>query len=623
MAKYKKGQKHVADPLKKERQELDIKIARDNKYVKFIVLSLFVFSFLLYSNTLNHGYALDDDVVFLKNRFVQKGIDGMGDIFSHGFLYGFNNRNNQSYRPVVTAVFALEKEFFGNKPKAGHLINVLLYGISVGVLFLLLQLLFLKQPIWLPALIAALFAAHPIHTEVVANIKGRDDMLTFFFMVLSFYWLMKFILSNNIKLLYVSLVCYFVCLLTKENAVAFIAVFPLLFYFFSERDLKQSIIQALPYGVPLLLYFMLRNQVLDDVVFGEKLEVINNGLMAATTTGEMLATNFVILGKYVWLLIFPHPLSFDYSYSHFSIVGWTDFTALGSLLVYLLLGAFALWKFKSKEVLVFGVLFYLITLSITSNLLVKIGCTLGERFLFIPSLGYCLILGVLLARIVSFKPKPLLYTLIAILFVPFCLKTYSRNFEWKDNITLFEADVDAAPNSARTHFSLGSALNTNSEAEADPAKKKVLLERAIKELHETLKIYPEFTAAWYNMGVAYYSYGDYDNSRKSYEQAIELNPNEKQALNNLGVIYFNQREYNKALEYFTQATVADPSFIDPYANIGAVHHNTGNYDQAIVHYNKVLALQPDNRGVINNLSKLYGTMGDQEKSNYYSKLLGR
>lgn len=623
MAKYKKGQKHVSDPLKKERQELDLKIVRDNKYVKIIVLSLFVFSFLLYSNTLNHGYALDDDVVFLKNRFVQKGIDGMGDIFSHGFLYGFNNRNNQSYRPVVTAVFALEKEFFGNKPKTGHLINVLLYGISVGVLFLLLQLLFLKQPIWLPALIAALFAAHPIHTEVVANIKGRDDMLTFFFMVLSFYWLMKFILSNNIKLLYVSLVCYFVCLLTKENAVAFIAVFPLLFYFFSERDLKQSIIQALPYGVPLLLYFMLRNQVLDDVVFGEKLEVINNGLMAATTTGEMLATNFVILGKYVWLLIFPHPLSFDYSYSHFPIVGWTDFTALGSLLVYLLLGAFALWKFKSKEVLVFGVLFYLITLSITSNLLVKIGCTLGERFLFVPSLGYCLILGVLLARMVSFKPKPLLYTVIALLFVPFCLKTYSRNFEWKDNITLFEADVDAAPNSARTHFSLGSALNTNSEAEADPAKKKVLLERAIKELHETLKIYPEFTAAWYNMGVAYYSYGDYDNSRKSYEQAIELNPNEKQALNNLGVIYFNQREYNKALEYFTQATVADPSFIDPYANIGAVHHNTGNYDQAIAHYNKVLALQPGNRGVINNLSKLYGTMGDQEKSNYYSKLLGR
>ena len=55
----------------------------------------------------------------------------------------------------------------------------------------LLQLLFLKQPIWLPAMIAALFAAHPIHTEVVANIKGRDDMLTFFFMTLSFYWLMK------------------------------------------------------------------------------------------------------------------------------------------------------------------------------------------------------------------------------------------------------------------------------------------------------------------------------------------------------------------------------------------------------------------------------------------------
>lgn len=211
--------------------------------------------------------------------------------------------------------------------------------------------------------------------------------------------------------------------------------------------------------------------------------------------------------------------------------------------------------------------------------------------------------------------------LVMLIIVGFSYKTYSRNFDWESNLTLFMADVDAAPGSARTHFSLGSALNTDSELETDPEKKKEMLREAIEELKISVAIHPEFSAAYYNMGVAYFSYGDQNNALIAYNNCLKYTPNDKQALNNMGVIYFNNQQYDQALENFFRAVRTNPDFPDPYANIGAVYHNLGKYQDAITYYNKALKFNPNNKMVIGNLVKLYNSLGDTEKSNYYSKLL--
>src|ERR1035437_4957418 len=114
---------------------------KKDRLLSFIV---FAFAFLLYANTLNHGYVLDDDVVFLKNRNVQAGISGIKDILTHSFTYGFTGINDkyQSYRPVVLIVYAIEKDFFGNKPHTGHFINVLLFALSCVLLFRLMKNIF-------------------------------------------------------------------------------------------------------------------------------------------------------------------------------------------------------------------------------------------------------------------------------------------------------------------------------------------------------------------------------------------------------------------------------------------------------------------------------------------------
>src|ERR1035437_6866636 len=115
---------------------------KDRKTNIIITFVVFLFAFLLYANTLNHGYVLDDDVVYLKNKDVQAGLRGIPGILHHSFIYGFTGHNDQSYRPVVLVIFAIEKDFFGNNPHTGHFINILLFGLSCILLFRLMKQLF-------------------------------------------------------------------------------------------------------------------------------------------------------------------------------------------------------------------------------------------------------------------------------------------------------------------------------------------------------------------------------------------------------------------------------------------------------------------------------------------------
>jgi len=634
MAKFKKGEKHESGEELKE--NLPSSSGAPMNWKRIYAFIIFVFGFLLYSNTISHEYALDDDVVFKENKYVQQGFGGIKDIFSHGFLYGFNKRNNQSYRPLVSTVFAIEYEFFGADPQVGHFFNVLIYALSCMLLFLMLTKMFRNYGLFVPLLIALLYTAHPIHTEVVANIKGRDDMLTFLLMITSFYFLMDYLVKQKTKYLIFSVIAYFGCLLTKEHAVAIFALIPLTIYVFSEKDVKGALRLTVPFTIVVGIYLLMRNQVLDTVGFGEKLDVINNSLMAAKTTSEMIATNFVILGKYLMLLVYPHPLSFDYSFNQFPIVGWGNWQALLSLIVYSALGIYAAMRILKRDIIAYGILLYLITFSVTSNLFIKIGATLGERFMYIPSLGFAIVLVFFLIRLLNRKKEEgediyltinskskLLIGIVVLITVAYSVKTYARNFEWQNNLTLFLADIDATPNSARTHFSLASTLNTNALEQSDLQLKAQMLKDAIAGFQKTVEIHPEFSAAWYNMGVAYFNYGDQANALIAYQNCLLYNPFDKQALNNLGVIYFNRKEYNSAIEFFNRAIKSSPSFPDPYANLGAAYQNMGDSQNAIKYYTKALEFNPNNQMVHGNLAKLYNTLGDAEKSKIHRQQSGK
>ena len=273
------------------------------KYVLPAVV--FAFAFLLYSNTLNHSHAIDDDIVTGNNVFVQKGFSGIPGIFSKGFLYGFNGANDQSYRPVSLFSFAVEVGIWGDNPKSHHYFNVLWYSIACLVLFLLLKRMFKNHSVWLSLVIALLFAAHPVHTEAVANFKSRDEVLMLLFLTSALLNLIRYTVSRKYIDMAWSFIFFFLAMLTKEQAVTFIAIIPLFLFFFTGSSYKRIVILILPFLAATGLYIFIRAHILDTMTFADKMNILNNALVAAPNTAA-LATAILILGKYLALL-FPHP----------------------------------------------------------------------------------------------------------------------------------------------------------------------------------------------------------------------------------------------------------------------------------------------------------------------------
>ena len=379
-----------------------------------------------------------------------------------------------------------KKEFFGNNPHTGHWINErLLFAGSCALFFRLLIILFKDFPLGKEISLAAvlLFASHPVHTEAVANIKGRDDILNFLFFVLSLTCLLQGVDRNKPKYFWLSALFFFLALLCKEIAVTFLAVIPLTVFFFRHATPKKIFSIVLSFAGVLGLYMLIRSSVLSSVTFEEKMKVVNNALAGAGSESDRIATAILILGKYAGLLFFPHPLSWDYSYNQIPIVSFSDIKVISTLCILGLAGIYAVsisakmlkqragktneetsahartLNFLSpnpvSRTFAYCILFFFLTLSVVSNLFLLIGSTLGERFLFIPSLAFCMSLAVIFFFPLEKKPVftafPSMRTrgiLFLLLLLAFSFKTFTRNRDWKDNLSLFTSGVQAAPHSS-------------------------------------------------------------------------------------------------------------------------------------------------------------------------------
>jgi tetratricopeptide (TPR) repeat protein len=605
-------------PVKKSRKEVK------PKKVLFPFLVLPLLAVILYANTFNYSYTMDDDVYITQHRSVQKGFAGISEIFSHGSLYGFNQvGGTQPYRPIYLLSFAIEKEIGKNTAASRHVMNMLLYALTSIFLYQLLLLILGADKSALAFLVTALFIVHPIHTEVVASIKSRDEILCFLFAVLSLINLFRFNAQGKLKYMALYGFFFFLCLLSKENGVTIAAIAPLSLFFFTDSKPRKIFFQSLPYFLLLIVFLLIRKSVMTGQSDGSENQVINNILNAAHGFNERYATTFVILGKYLLLLLVPYPLSYDYSFNQIPVTNWSSTEALISLLIYTALAAYAVIRFRKKDALAWCILYYFITLSVVSNFLFLTGSTMAERFLYMPSLGFCFGITLLLAKLLknesfsSFsKMKPAFYLSMTAIAVVFFALTLNAKGAWENNFTLFQAGVKAAPNSARTHGSLAYECKVRALKEQNPAARQELFQRAIEEFRKAADILPGYEYALYNLGVQYYEMGDENNALKTYLETLKYFPNHINANNNVGVIYFNRKQYDNALIYFQKAAATDPNNTNAIGNIGAIYHNKGDLQKAKEYYERAIALSP-NANIYLNLSQIYYKTGDADKGKLY------
>ncbi|MCF8296252.1 MAG: tetratricopeptide repeat protein [Saprospiraceae bacterium] len=596
----------------------------DSKTDFFKISVLIILAFVLYGNTLRNDYVLDDYYTYLGNSYVQQGFSGIDEIVSHGFLHGFNGQNDEFYRPMVLVSFAIENQFFGNNPVAGHFFNIIFYIVALIVLyFFLKKFLHERHPI-LPFIITITFLFHPIHTEVVANIKSRDEILQFIFAISSLSFLLTYINTKKIWNLVLSSILFFFALLSKEATITFLAIIPLVLFFRYRLKIFQIFIYTIPFVLIAGFYGFLRYSVLDNFTFSGDIVVIDNTLMATSNIFEQLATSFILMLKYLQLLVFPYALSFDYSYGYFAIHDFSSPLVIFSVLLFVGLLVFALINLKKRSLFSFSILFFLISISIVSNIFIKITATFGERFLFTASLAFCIALVLLVARISrsKFTKKLLLnhysfYALFLLTLFFYGVKTINRNRDWQNNLTLFESALEVSPKSARVQQSLASEYLKISNSNQNPQIKSDYLNKAILHFNKSLEILPEYSESWYNLGTIYQSTANYEQAKLCYLKAYELNTDFVNALDNLGVIHFIEGDQIKAEEYFNKVINEKPEYSSAYSNLGAIEFNKGLFQKAIQLYEKAIALNPNNTKAYNDLSFIYKNIGNHEKAEFY------
>ena len=588
------------------------------KHKLFILLGIFAFTFLLYFNTLSHDYALDDMIVTTDNPLVKKGFEGIGEIVSHGYFYANTGRNDESYRPLSMVMIAIETQFFGLNPSVNHFFNVFFYAFSGIFLFLLLKQLFRKQTFIIPLFISLLFIAHPIHTEVVANVKSRDEIMQFFFIVLTLLFLIKYIhkkncqtplkVSDNLKLI-ASFIFYFLALMSKETAITFLVIIPLMLYFFTDIKLKNILLSTLPFFIIFGIYMLLRISILDTIAFDNEITVYQNSLMAANSFQEFIATNLFIHLKYLLLLVFPHPLSWDYSFNQIPIINLTNYKSIISIIVFLGLIIFAFISFKKKNPISFAIFFYLVTISIVSNFVVKIASTMGERFIFTSSLGFVISLVFVLTYLFKinktdiFKNIPFIIV-IAIIMLGYSYKTIERNKVWKNNFTIFESGIKTAPNSSRVHLTMADIYFKKVKKQQTQQLADIFLQKSISEYETAIIIYPNNPEAYYSYGYMLYSITQKDKALEQFYIGLQFDSLHVDMLNYVGIIFTEKGNLEEGEKYFSKILSIKPDYIHALNNIAYIYTQKNEIQKAINAYEKIIELGKADKETYLKLEKL-------------------
>jgi len=618
--KYHMAQKKQTirpDQPKAKVQPVTRPASRSNESTPFVlndrwaIILLIAIAIIVNIRTIGYEYTYDDAAFTSAGNLIdirakaprsEYLLGSIPELMTHAKNYCFDKSNIGSYRPLLPVSFAIERMFGEFNPTFSHTVNLILFGLMIMMLFKVLRRMFPDVSIYIPFFILLLYDLHPIHVEVIASVKSRDELLAVMFTCLSMVQSFKYIddEGKQIKHLFLSGAYFLIAMLSKESPIGFVAIVPLTLYFFTKANIKQCIISGVPYFITVCVFVLLRVIFLDKVAANASVAITENFFVGAKTFAAKLGTVLLIQLKYFIFLLWPHPLSFDYSYNQVPIVNITDPRSLVSLAIILALFAYAIMNFKKKDIFAYCILFYFFSIAITSNLLMEIGAGMGERFLFIPSLGFCIAVVFLLAKLLKvnvkdadIKTAPVLSYIVIGVAVIYSGVVFAGNEDWRSNLTLFAKGAEICPNSWRTQHCLAVEYKKLALAENNPVNKQNYADSAIVHYKRSIAVYPLKADPQGDLGAVYFTLKQYDSAIKYLSSALMLNPELSSAAANLGTVYMTLTKYPEALVWYRKTVAVDPNNIIAQFNLGVCDYQVQKYDSAIINFKKALQIAPD------------------------------
>jgi tetratricopeptide (TPR) repeat protein len=607
---------------------------------------------------------MDDDFVIFKNEQNLNKSDAVQNIFKS--YYSDTEKSRYEYRPLVKLSFMLDYMIWKDNPHYSHAVNLLLFLLTLLILFNVLHKLFAAEYPWLPLLAVLIFAAHPIHTEVVASLKNRDELMSFFFSMSTLILMMIALEKKKFILFIPAIVLYFLAYLSKSSALVFAALIPLTLYFHKKENLKFSIIMLV---VLLASAWFMRYYPKTFLPDGHRdVWFFENPLYEHRGILFRLGTGLIAILFYIRLLIFPYPLRFYYGYDMLPLSKFPDALSIIALLVLSTLFVFAIIKLKKRHPLSYGILFFLIAISMFSNIVRPAVGIVAERYAYAASFGFAIALAYLIlflskslnnkANTLKMLPSRAKYIILFILII-FAARSISRNTVWEDHLSLYYNDIKHLDQSFKANLLIANTLQSEVLLSHDQPK---LYQRNIDYLNDAeiyyrkaLEIYdgypnawnsygslkfmfrndpqgaipffkkatsldPGYTEAWFNLGFSFQKLATIDSAKFYFEKCIMSDNSYQRAYTQKGICELSMGDTSAFYETQAKLQIAAPKSDAPYINIGNLQFQIGDTTHAIANWEKAAELAPDNPTLLTNLANFFLHTGNQEKYNYYYQL---
>jgi tetratricopeptide (TPR) repeat protein len=554
------------------------------------LLLLWAVTLAAYSNSFQGAIFFDNVPALLKDpRIRAVTAQNIRAILTEGYWHIV--RDSGLYRPFTTASYLLNYAVFDNgaHPAGYHCFNFVLHGVNVSLVYALGVLIFEMPPLALA--FAAIWGLHPLLTESVTNIVGRADLLAAFGVLAGLLCYIRWASTTGRRKygwLAALVAAQAIGLFSKESAAILPAILLLYDMTWSERASWRARAPAYAaLALPFAAFAWLRSQLHTRIM-----TVVSNNLGSSAASWARLKV-FKIIGKSIWLFVWPDHLSPDYSYNaiptfQWKLSTWEDGKVLIVMAVCLGGVVFALRCRRTWRAMFFFVIFFFVAFAPTA---VAVG-VMGERFLYLPSVGLagCLVAGVfaLGRRLSSQWPASprIAWIAIGIACLALAIRTHVRNSDWHDELSLWTNAIRVVPEDAHAHVILGNAL------EKIPGR----LPDAIAELRTAVRIFPTSAVDRYNLGLALAKMPDgMPEAVAEFETALRLEPNEPNAHYNLAYVLARMPgRLPDAIAEFQAALRIKPDFAEAHNGLGnAFERMPGGLPDAMAEWQAAVRADPD------------------------------
>ncbi len=523
---------------------------QNKPYIGYILIALFVF--VIYFPSLNYGLVyLDDNVIVHEQYQFNKNLSNIPKAFEQGVFGGMKEKESY-YRPILRLSLMFDAQF-GEKNVIfmSHLTNIVLHIMAMCLLFYLLHNLKIRQIVAI--LFVLILSVHPLFTQTVSLVAGRNDSLLAVFALSALIFFIKYLKDNKTKHLILHFIFFILALWTKETALILPGIFLTYLLIFENLEyLKKGIKKYLTiisiWLVIIIAWFLERYAAIGAFIGNAQYEhflqsIFNNSLSIMPAIGKVFLP--------INLATFPVLADMSMVYGVISILVLTTW--------------FASSKNKDKKMLLFGItwffLFVVLTLIKPTNQVPEY----SENRLYLPAMGFVfIILGLgkvsfidkILQKIDRKILTNILLTLFIFVFSIFSTLTFQRNKNYRDGLSFWKNAVATSPSHAFNHN---------------------------------------------NLGAMYYLIDDYDSAKNEFELALSLNPEEHFSNQNLGLIYLDEDKLEKAKLHLEKEIELNPNYAESYFDLSLVYYKEKNYAKAKKFLEKTLDLDPSSVRAINNL----------------------